>query len=73
VPLDPISVGAYKGGYALLDPSAVGRHALGCKGLDPGSGRFHAASQQLGESNPFSLRQLIAITQEAQTDGTVGR
>jgi hypothetical protein len=34
VPLDPISVGASEGGYALLDPSAVGGHAFGCKRFD---------------------------------------
>jgi hypothetical protein len=65
VPLDPIPVGAYEGGYALRGPSAVGRHALRGQCLDPRSARFHAEDQEFGQPDPLSLGEPVAIAQEA--------
>jgi len=65
VPLDPIPVGAYEGGYAILGPSAMGRHALRSQRLDPRSARFHTEGQEFGQPDPLSLGEPVAIAQEA--------
>ena len=54
MPLDPIPVGAYEGGYALRGQC-----------LDPRSARFHAEDQEFGQPDPLSLGEPVAIAQEA--------